>query len=345
MNKKLVSVIIVNYNGKEVLEKCVQSVFSSAYSHLEVIVVDNGSNDGSAEEISKKFDVTLIRNKRNLGYCAGNNKGIDKAKGEYVLLLNYDTILHRAAISRLVEEASRSQTEFYQPKILMLNNPRIINSTGISIHLAGFGLLRGSGEEDFGQYDKREEICAAHGACIFASKSALQEVGFLDESFFAFNDDTDLGWRALLKGKKTKYVPTAIVYHKWGHAWDKTRSVTKIYFAERNRLIMILSNYQRSTFILLLPIFVLAELSTWAYCTVNRMLQAKVKEYADLIQMRRYIIRRRKWIQSIRKIDDKNVLNHFTCEFKHAYLAKHVKPLNILFNLLCNRPLYRNQRH
>jgi GT2 family glycosyltransferase len=333
MNEKLVSVIVVDYHGKDVLEKCLQSVFLSSYPALEVIVVDN-SNDSSIEEISKKFDVVLLMSGRNLGYSGGNNFGVGRANGEYVLFLNNDAILHPDAISRLVEEATRSQAALCEPKILMMDNPRMINSAGILIHLAGFGVLRGCGEEDLGQYDEIEESCAPHGACVLASKSAFQNLGCFDELFFAFNEDTDLGWKALLMGKNTRYVPSAIVYHKWGHAWNKAQEANKIYFAERNRLIMILTNYQCRTMVLLLPIFILAECSTLAYCAFQGMLGSKVKGYADLIQLRRYLVRRRRWIQSVRKTKDSIIVKSFTLEYKHTLLGRPNKPVNMLFHIL-----------
>jgi GT2 family glycosyltransferase len=333
MDQKLVSVIIVNYYGKNVLEKCLESVFLSSYHALEVIVVDN-SSDTSVEDSLKKFNVVLLRSGRNLGYCGGNNFGVRRAKGEYVLFLNYDTVLHPDTISQLVKETVKSQAPLCQPKILMMDNPRKINSAGVLIHLAGFGLLRGCDEEDLGQYDNLEEICAPHGACIFASKNAFQSLGYFDEHFFAFNEDTDLGWKALIMGKNTRYVPSAIIYHKWGHSWDKPRDHSKLYLAERNRLIMILTNYQRSTMVLLLPILILAELSTLAYCAIQGMLRSKVRGYVDLIQSRQYLRARRRWIHSVRKRDDASIIKSFTWEYKHTLFGKPYRPLNVVFHLL-----------
>lgn len=333
MNEKLVSVIVVDFNGKDVLEKCLQSVFMSSYPALEVVVVDN-SNDGCIEGISKKFGIVPLTCGRNLGYSGGNNFGVGRANGEYVLFLNNDAILHPDAISRLVEEANRSQAAFCLPKILMLDNHRMINSAGILIHFAGFGVLRGCGEEDLGQYDKIKESCVPHGASFFASKSAFQNLGSFDERFFAFNEDTDLGWKALLMDKNTRYVPSAIVYHKWGHTWNKAHEANKVYFAERNRLIMILTNYQRRTMVLLLPIFILAECSTIAYCAVQGMLGSKIRGYADLIQLRHYLVRRRRWIQSVRKTNDSIIVKSFTLKYKHTLLGRPNKPVNMLFQIL-----------
>jgi GT2 family glycosyltransferase len=337
----LVSVIIINYNGKEVLEKCVQSVLSSSYSPIEVIIVDNSSIDCSGDDVSKKFNVVLIKSNKNLGYSAGNNLGLREAKGEYILILNNDAILNRKAIDELITESTGSQSQILAPKILLIDHPRIINSTGLTIHLSGFGLLRGCGEEELGQYDRSTVISAPHGACFFASKDILREIGLFDYQFFAFCEDTDFGWRALLLGKKIQFVPSAIVFHKWGHSYDKAHLSNKIHLAERNRLIMVLTNYEHSTLVLLLPTLLLAELSTLVYCLVHGILVSKLKGYAELIQMRDYLLKRRKLIQSTRKVHDNSFLELFSAEFQHVQFGVANKPLNKLFSLFSSVVLRR----
>ncbi|MEM3062363.1 MAG: glycosyltransferase family 2 protein, partial [Nitrososphaerota archaeon] len=183
----LVSIIILNYNGDSVLLECLESVFSSNYHNFEVIVVDNASSDGSDRLTKKHFpQIRLIKNKRNLGYSIGNNIGILEAKGEYIVLLNNDTIVHPDWIKELIAAAQRyPDAAFLQPKILFEGNRRVINSAGNMIHIAGFGLCRGIGEVDNGQYDKEEEIGYASGACVFARRRAIEEIGLLDSTYFA----------------------------------------------------------------------------------------------------------------------------------------------------------------
>jgi GT2 family glycosyltransferase len=333
MNEKLVSVIVVDYHGSDVLEKCLQSVVLSSYPALEVIVVDN-ANDVDTKRISKKFGVTLLISGSNIGYSGGNNFGVEHAHGEFVLFLNNDATLHPDAISRLVEEANRSKATLCVPKIFIMSNPGVLNSAGIQIHMAGFGILRGCGEKDLGQYDKNEGNCFPHGACLFASKKGFQNLGCFDKHFFAFNEDTDLGWKALLMGRNVRYVSSAIVYHEWGHTYDVNQEAGKIFVAERNRLIMVLTNYQRRTLILLLPVLILAECSTLAYCLVQGMLGSKIEGYVDLLKLRKYILIRRKWIESVRTTSDGLVIKSFILDYKHTLLGRHNKPINILFHIL-----------
>jgi len=329
----LVSIIILNHNGKGVLESCLDSVFALSYSPFEVIVVDNGSIDGSAEIARRRYNFRLVRKKSNVGFCAGNNAGIQAAHGKFLVLLNNDTIVHPNWLSELVTEATRSGSDFCQSKILMFNDHRTINSTGLKIHFAGFGLLRGGGEMDVGQYDELKDVSGVHGACIFVSRKAIEEIGLLDNNFFIFCEDTDWSWRALLMGLKLVYVPTALVYHRWGQTFD-LRATKKFHLAERNRIIMILTNYSYRSLILLLPVFILTEIITIGYCLLHKILHTKILAYVDLLRMRRYIIGRRKLIQSRRKNPDRLVLKMFTHKFEHAFIAKAVAPINAIYKSL-----------
>jgi GT2 family glycosyltransferase len=353
-NLPLVSIVIVNYNGGSILRSCIDSIVESSYRPLEVIVIDNASDDDNdldaieQDRIIKndsEIALRLIKNKVNIGFPQACNHGIQQSNGKYLLLLNYDVTLHSEAIAELVNEATRNERAgFYQPKILMFDNPRVINSTGISVHVAGFGLLRGVGEIDLGQYDLKKEVSAVHGACIFASKSAMEDVGLLDRFFFAFNEDTDLGIRALMRGWRPTFVSNAIVYHRWGHSWGSaSRLSNKLYYVERNRTIMVLNNYETRTLILLIPIMIFAEVVTFAYCLGCKIPKAKIRAYADVFRARHYIFHRRRWIQSRRLVGDRSFFKNFTGEFRHPVFAGPMAPIGPAN--ACFKTLWSTLRH
>jgi len=329
----LVSVIVLNYNGKDYLEACLASVFASSYSPFEVIVVDNGSSDGSAERAKERWDFELIKKQHNTGYAAGNNTGIRAAHGEFVVLLNNDTTVDPSWLIELVSEFLRSEADFCQPKIVIPGRLRIINSAGLMIHLAGFGLLRGNGEVDNGQYDEQEQISGLHGACVLVSREAVEKVGLLDEDFFAYNEDTDWSWRALLMGMKIVYVPKALVYHFHGKTGG-LKTPRKTYYAERNRIVMLLTNYSHRSFMLLLPFFLLTEIATLTYCILHGFPFAKIHGYADLFRMRNYIAKRSQWIQKRRRRSDREIIRMFTFKFGHPFFGKFCGPLNDLYAFL-----------
>ena len=144
----LVSVIVLNYNAGELLLNCIDSLKKSAYTNLEILVVDNISTDGSQKKCKEKFpDVELIQNNENLGYCGGNNVGIKKAKGEFIVILNPDTIVEKNWIDELILAHREFGDGLYQPKILSLNEENIIQSTGNMLHIFGFGYARDKGNK------------------------------------------------------------------------------------------------------------------------------------------------------------------------------------------------------
>ena len=152
---ELVSIVILNYNAGNLLLNSVESIINSNYKTTEIIVVDNVSNDNSHIKCKERFpQIILIENKKNLGYCEGNNVGIRQAKGKFVIILNPDTEVHKFWIDELVNAYNEFGEGVYQPKILSLNEKNILQSTGNMIHLFGFGFSRDLGITDTNQHDQ-----------------------------------------------------------------------------------------------------------------------------------------------------------------------------------------------
>lgn len=216
-----VSIIIVNWNGKDYLDDCLFSVFKQTYPKYNVILVDNGSTDGSVEFAKGKYPyVNIIELDKNYGFAKANNIGTEEAlKDEnvrYIALLNNDTKVDRNWLSELVKVAeSDKSVGICASKILIMDNPSIIDSTGYTF---SFGRVvdRGHGEKDEGQYDSKLDVVGACGASVLYKREMLAETGLFDEDFFAYYEDAELSWRAYRNGWKARYVPTSIVYHKGG---------------------------------------------------------------------------------------------------------------------------------
>jgi GT2 family glycosyltransferase len=332
LNKKrpLVSIIILNFNGLNLLRECLQSVFKTHYPNYEVIVIDNGSTDGSCIMIEKEFPrASLIRNIENLGYSEGNNIGILRSRGDYIVLLNNDTIVAPEWLSELTIEAERNPECFYQPKILFVGSNRI-NSVGNYVQLFGFAFPCGLGEVDVGQYDHKHNASYASGACVFASKQLVEDVGLLDEGFFAFYEDVNWGWRGLMRGYITTYVPSAVIYHRWGSSWGRSMSSKKFFLIERSRLASVLRNYSFRTLVALFPMLVFFELSVFSYCFLRGFLSEKISIYADLLRLRRVLISQRRELQKRRKMSDGFVLSFFSDGLTHLYLGAFAAPINRL---------------
>jgi GT2 family glycosyltransferase len=330
-----VSVIILNYNGKDLLRRCLQSVAKTKYVNFEVIIVDNASTDESCRMVEKEYPTfRLLKNGSNCGYSTGNNLGILDCKGEFIALLNNDTVVSTKWLSELVRHAKMNPLCFYQPKIMFLGSNRI-NSAGNLIQLFGFAFPRGIGEVDLGQYNEVEEVSYASGACVLGSKTLIEEIGLLDEEgFFSFYEDVNWGWRTLLHGHKTIYLPTATVYHKWGGSWGQSMSRTKFFLIERSRIASIIRNYSFKTIVILLPGIVIIEFALILYSTMKGLLREKIRVYADLLRLRSYLISQREIIQSKRVVSDFYVHNHFCDGLLHVYLGAFGKPVDKILSFI-----------
>ena len=326
-----VSIIILNYNAGELLLECVASVFKTNYKNYEVTVVDNASKDESHKKCKEKFQsIHLIENKENLGYCEGNNVGIRSAKGDFIVILNPDTMVDPDWLRELILAYGHYGDGLYQPKFLTTTNHEILMSTGNMIQLFGFGYSRGKGDLDKKQFEKPETVGYASGTCLFTSSKVIREVGMLDPFLFAYHDDLDLGWRAALQGINSYYIPKSIVYHPpegFSFKW----SAHKFYLLERNRQYCLLTHYSRSTLYKILPALILVEIAVFIFYLTKRMLTLKIKAHYDIIKNRKIIKNRYDELQKARKISDEEIIKRFQDE---VFVPKEVadKISNRLFN-------------
>jgi GT2 family glycosyltransferase len=309
-NKPLISIIILNYNAGELLLNCVESVFKTEYSNFEVIVVDNASKDDSHKKCKERFEnLSIIENKENLGYCEGNNIGIRQARGDFIVILNPDTIVDPRWLQELLSAYNEFGEGLYQPKLLSSQDRRTFNSAGNMIQLFGFGYSRGKGEIDTGQYDKPEAVGYASGACLFTSKKILDEIGLFDPFLFAYHDDLDLGWRAAQLGIKSYYTPRSIVFH--AESFSFKWSPHKFFLLERNRHYCLLTHYSKTTFYKFLPSLILVEIAVFFFYLSRGMIRSKSKAYADIIRNRKHIAKRYSELQNKRKLSDKEIIMNF----------------------------------
>ncbi|MBV9742418.1 MAG: glycosyltransferase family 2 protein, partial [Acidobacteriia bacterium] len=234
----MISVVVVNWNRKELLRACLDSLRRQAGVAFEVILVDNGSSDGSAEMAEREFGVEVIRNGENRGFCAANNQGIHAARGEFVALLNNDAEAEPGWLEALWRAAaSAADVGMVASKILAWEDPRRIDKAGHLIFPDGQNRGRGSGAEDCGQYDHDQEALWPDGCAALYRKAMLDQIGGFDEDFFAYGDDAELGLRARIAGWRCVYAPRAVVRHHRGATLGKD-SARRLELIERNRLLL-----------------------------------------------------------------------------------------------------------
>src|SRR5437660_3755567 len=283
MTRPLVSAIVVNWNGGAMLQNALASLFAQTWSRLEVILVDNGSTDGSIEQAERCFGSRLIvvRNGKNEGFARGNNIGFARARGDWMFLLNSDAMCEPDVIAELMEfVADKPEVGSLACRVVMADQPNFLDSTGLLLYPDGVCRSRGWQEKDLGQYDRAEEVLAGHGCACALRKAMLDRVGGFDEDFFCYLEDLDLGMRAQLAGWKCWYVPTARVRHRKSSTAGNY-SVFKAYHVERNR-IYCLWKWMPRFLVLLSPLFTLTRYAMQGYAVHTRpgISADFVKEYS-----------------------------------------------------------------
>lgn len=236
------SVIIPHWNGREHLETCLGSLRRQRYREFEVILVDNGSTDGSQATVREQFpEVRLLELGENRGFTGACNAGYALSQGEFVVLLNNDTEAEPGWLEALASAFDRyPDAGILASKLLLFDGRDQFHAAGDFYRVDGIPGNRGVWERDVGQYDEEERVFGACGAAAAYRREMLAETGFLDDAFYFSCEDVDLAWRANLAGWETIYVPAAVVYHKLKATGG---SVTGSYYDGRNFLYLIWKNY------------------------------------------------------------------------------------------------------
>ncbi|GAG80436.1 unnamed protein product, partial [marine sediment metagenome] len=200
MEKPLVYVLVINWNGKEHLDECFGSLLAGSYPNARFVLIDNASTDGSAEFVQECYGhdprVEIIATESNLGWSRGNNVGLEHAIGagaKYVFLLNNDTVTARDAITMLVETAKAHQElGALAPKMLLYDTPDLLNSVGIDCSIIGCSWDRGLGRLDGPAWNEPQPVIGVCGGACFLCVDALRKTGLLPTDFDIYLDDLDL---------------------------------------------------------------------------------------------------------------------------------------------------------
>ncbi len=255
----LVSVVIVNYNGRELLQKCLKSLSKQKYPNIEIIVVDNNSSDSSLDMISSEFpDVIQVALGYNSYYAEGNNIGFRRAKGKYVMLMNNDVEVEPDFLMPLVEAMERDINIAMCGGKIFLGDRKTINSAGGIIDFYGWNVNRGYLQQDNGQYDISDMCFFAYGAAFMVRKSVIEKTGLFDEKFRFWFDEPDLAFRLHYAGYAVMYVPESVVYHLAEQTVKNVR-FNHMFITERNHLRMIIKNYPARYLLRLIPKYAISK--------------------------------------------------------------------------------------
>jgi len=249
-SQPLVSIIILNHNGKEFLKPCLDSVLVSTYQNFEIIVVDNDSTDGSVVFLKDNYPidkVKIISENKNYGVPGGRNIGFKHSRGDYIIFLDNDAVVDKNWIEGFLEVFSKdNRIAAAQAKLLSMAERNRFDHAGDFLTPFGFLVERSNGAKDIGQFDRVEDIFNAKGAATMINSAVFKELGMYDDSYFMYLEETDFCWRAWLAGYRVVFAPKSVVWHAYSTPLkDEKKYYSNYvirYYGCRNYLITALKN-------------------------------------------------------------------------------------------------------
>lgn len=310
----LISIVIPNWNGAHHLPTCLDSLRRQTYSHIEVILVDNASTDGSLDLLARDYpEVRAMVLSKNRGFTGACNTGIRAARGAFIALLNNDTEVDARWAEAVVDVfARRPEAGSVASKMLLFDRRDALHTAGDFYRLDGIPGNRGAWQKDEGQFDREEYVFSACGGSAVYRRAMLDQVGQLDEDFYFSCEDVDLGWRAQLAGWGCVYTPSAVVYHKLKATGG---GPIASYYDGRNFLFLIAKNYPASLWRTYRGAIIRAQLRlarealrAWRGAAARARLRGMLAGMIGLPRM----LKKRRDVQRLRRVSDEALLHILT---------------------------------
>jgi len=280
MSSPKVSIIIVNYNGKELLQKCLDSLLKVNYDNFEIILVDNNSTDGTVEFVTKNYpSLIIIKLDSNKGFAEPNNIAAKISNGKYLLFLNNDTVVTPNFISEMVKVMETDKKIAICQSLLLKPDGSVDSSGDFIDHL---GVVYNSKTE----IDEIREVSSARGASMLVRSDIFEKLDGFDQKFFVTFEDVDLCWRSWILGYRVLIIPTSIVYHEGGITIKKIKSEIAFH-GFKNQLAMKITNFEpilaMRNMMLFFGIYGIRELKIWLDYTISGSTKLSSTEYEDNI--------------------------------------------------------------
>jgi GT2 family glycosyltransferase len=322
-----VSIIVVNWNGERFLIDCLGALSNQSYSNREIILVDNGSADNSIHFTKENFpEVRVLALKENRGFSGGNAAGLKVAQGAYIALVNNDACVDQRWLERLIRAMVQDPTIGICAPKLIFENTQTVNSAGHGLTTAGVGFNRAPGGNPR-DVNATELVFGGCGAAVLYRRRMLEEIGFLDEDFFLYDEDTDLNFRAQLAGWKCAYVPTAVAYHV-ANATTGRLSDLHVYYHTRNLEFVWMKNMPSGLMLRFAHHKLVQELGSFCYlCLRHGKWRPFFRAKRDALRMFSAMLEKRKQVQTRRRVPNRYVRSTLTPMFTMRFLKQKVKQL------------------
>jgi len=286
-----VAVIIVTWNGISYLRECLPAVLAQDYPRFEVVVVDNGSTDGSVEWIREHCpEVHVLQNPTNFGFSLANNQGIRSTDSDYVVTLNNDAIPEMGWLQSLVDAVeTTSDVGMIASQICFYDRPNLLDSAGIEVDVLGVAWNRRLGKAVADDPTDCEEVFGPSAAAALYRREMLEEIGLFDECYFAYYEDVELAWRARRAGWRCLYAPRAHVLHVHSATGSRV-SGFKAYYLGRNKWLTLFRHYPFKRLWIWVPALVLFDLLSLFSSALKGQMLASLRGRIAAWRMRREVV-------------------------------------------------------
>lgn len=315
-----VSIVVLNFNGKRYLYRCLSSILRQSFTSFEILFVDNASVDGSVKYVKERFGneskLRIVVNSCNYGPALGYNTGAKHANSEYIMFLNNDTEVHVECLKELVTVMDNDSTIGAAgcKQLLMDDRARVDDVGG---YLDAFGFVYPvcpHHEFDHGQYDKINEVFRYGETALIIRRDLFNRIGGFDSKYFMWHEDNDLCWRVYLAGSRIVSVPTARIYHRVSGAVKKTPKALSQFYNERNRIVTLIKDYSFLSFLKVsfsLAILECAQVFIFVIQNKRDYAVSTLKACRWVIVNFKDVWKRHQATQQIRKTSDREIMRRF----------------------------------
>ncbi len=319
-----VAVVIVNWNSGGLLRRCLSAVAAQTMQPAEVVVVDNGSRDGSADGLDDLYPgVRLLRLLDNVGFARANNAAVAALPdARWVALLNADAFAEPTWLARLMEAAERwREYSFFASRLLDASDPERLDGTGDVYYASGWASRRDHGRQAAAALRKTEEVFAPCAAAALYRRDAFVEAGGFDEAFFCYFEDVDLAFRLRLLGHRCLYVPDSVVHHV-GSAVTGRHSDFSVYHGHRNLVWTFVKNMPAPLFLAYLPQHLLLNAASLVWFTATGRGRTILRAKWHALRGLRRAWRERRQVQTARRVPARDIRDRIVRGFWRPYLRR-----------------------